>query len=80
MQTTSHILMIRPVNFGFNAETAVNNAFQVQSGDTDVQQNARKEFDDFVTVLRNNGVDVTVVEDTATPHTPDSIFPITVLR
>ena len=48
MQTTSHILMIRPVNFGFNAETALNNAFQVQSGDTDVQQNARKEFDDFV--------------------------------
>jgi hypothetical protein len=67
--------MIRPVNFGYNAETAVNNAFQVQSGDIDVQQNARKEFDDFVTVLRNNGVDVTVVEDTATPHTPDSIFP-----
>ncbi len=75
MQTTSHILMIRPVNFGYNAETAVNNAFQVQSSDKDVQQNANKEFDEFVTVLRNNGVDVTVVEDTATPHTPDSIFP-----
>jgi hypothetical protein len=29
MQTTSHILMIRPVNFTFNAETAVNNAFQI---------------------------------------------------
>ena len=75
MQTTSHILMIRPVSFGYNAETAVNNAFQVQSNEADVQQKAQQEFDDFVTVLQNNGVDVTVVEDTAVPHTPDSIFP-----
>jgi hypothetical protein len=75
MQTTSHILMIRPVSFGYNAETAVNNAFQVQSNEENVQQKARQEFDDFVTVLQNNGVDVTVVEDTALPHTPDSIFP-----
>ncbi|MGZ8557875.1 MAG: citrulline utilization hydrolase CtlX [Chitinophagaceae bacterium] len=75
MQTTSHLLMIRPVGFGFNAETAVNNAFQTKSTETDVQQKALKEFDDFVSVLQNNGVDVTVVEDTAVPHTPDSIFP-----
>lgn len=75
MQTTSHILMIRPVSFGYNAETAVNNAFQVQSNEADVQQKAQQEFDDFVTVLQNNGIDVTVVEDTPQPHTPDSIFP-----
>ena len=75
MQTTSHLLMIQPVSFGYNAETAVNNTFQVQSPDTNVQQKALKEFNDFVTVLQNNGVDVTVVQDTALPHTPDSIFP-----
>ncbi|MGZ5220422.1 MAG: citrulline utilization hydrolase CtlX [Chitinophagaceae bacterium] len=75
MQTTSHLLMIKPVSFGYNAETAVNNAFQVKSGEADVQQKALKEFNDFVTVLQNNGVDVTVVEDTTSPHTPDSIFP-----
>ncbi|HUM64593.1 MAG TPA: arginine deiminase-related protein, partial [Chitinophagaceae bacterium] len=28
-----------------------------------------------VELLRSNGVDVTVVEDTPLPHTPDSIFP-----
>lgn len=67
--------MIQPVNFGYNAETAVNNAFQVQSSETNVQQKALKEFNDFVTVLQNNGVDVTVVRDTDLPHTPDSIFP-----
>jgi len=67
--------MIQPVSFGYNAETAVNNAFQVKSVDDNVQQKALKEFNDFVNILQNNGVDVTVVEDTATPHTPDSIFP-----
>ena len=67
--------MISPVNFGFNAETAVNNAFQVKNADTGVQEKALKEFDDFVSLLRENDVDVTVVEDTRLPHTPDSIFP-----
>ena len=67
--------MIRPVNFGYNAETAVNNTFQVKGEDNDVQNKALKEFDVFVNVLQQNGVDVTVVEDTIEPHTPDSIFP-----
>jgi hypothetical protein len=75
MQTTSHILMIRPVNFGFNAQTAVNNAFQVAGADTAAQEKARTEFDNFVTLLRSNDIDVTVINDTPEPHTPDSIFP-----
>lgn len=73
-QHTNQLLMIRPVNFGFNAETAVNNSFQKDTG-TDVQQKALEEFDDFVDLLRQNGIDVQVVEDTAEPFTPDSIFP-----
>jgi hypothetical protein len=75
MQTTSHLLMIRPVNFTFNPETAVNNAFQVTGRDSNAQENAAKEFDDFVNVLASNGVDVTVINDTPEPYTPDSIFP-----
>ena len=75
MQTTAHILMIRPVNFGFNAQTAVNNAFQVAGTDIAAQEKAQLEFDNFVTVLRSNGVFVTVINDTPEPHTPDSIFP-----
>jgi hypothetical protein len=67
--------MIRPVNFGYNAETAVNNAFQVKGEQVDAQNKALKEFDTFVNILRQQGVDVTVVEDTREPHTPDSIFP-----
>jgi len=75
MQTTSHILMIRPVRFGYNAETAVNNAFQQKNSDHAVHEKAVEEFDRFVQTLRENGIDVTVVNDTAEPHTPDSIFP-----
>lgn len=67
--------MIRPVNFGFNAETAVNNAFQVAGQDAAAQDKAAQEFDSFVALLQKNGVDVTVVNDTPDPYTPDSIFP-----
>lgn len=67
--------MIRPVRFGFNAETAVNNAFQQANTETGVQEKALQEFDNFVALLRSKGVDVLVIDDTPEPHTPDSIFP-----
>ena len=72
---TSHLLMIRPVKFAYNTETAVNNSFQVASNDASVQEKALQEFDGFVAKLQANGIDVTVVQDTAEPYTPDSIFP-----
>jgi hypothetical protein len=75
MQTTSHLLMIRPVRFGFNEQTAVNNAFQVAGEQEKVQESAVKEFDDFVEKLRAEDIDVMVVNDSDRPHTPDSIFP-----
>lgn len=74
-QTTSHLLMIKPVAFDFNAETAVNNAFQQTGSNENAQQKAEAEFDGFVQKLTDAGVDVTVVKDTPVPHTPDSIFP-----
>ena len=67
--------MIRPVHFTYNEQTAVNNAFQSAGQQHDAQTKALQEFDNFVTLLCNNGIDVTVVNDTAEPHTPDSIFP-----
>lgn len=75
MQHTSHLLMIKPVNFGFNAETAVNNSFQVNEGNTAAQDKALQEFEIFVSVLKQHEIDVTVINDTPDPHTPDSIFP-----
>jgi len=67
--------MIQPVRFEFNAQTAVNNAFQVAGMDEAAQEEAAVEFDAFVHILRKEGVDVTVVRDSPEPHTPDSIFP-----
>jgi hypothetical protein len=68
--------MIRPVNFGFNEETAGSNAFQNRSADKkSVNEKAQHEFDGIVNILRENGVDVTVIDDTPDPYTPDSIFP-----
>ncbi|KQB98924.1 citrulline utilization hydrolase CtlX [Pedobacter sp. Hv1] len=75
MQTTNHILMIRPVDFKFNTQTAGNNKFQEATTQDNVQQQALTEFDGFVAMLRANGVDVTVINDTLQPETPDSIFP-----
>jgi len=74
-QTTPHILMIKPVGFDFNAETAVNNAFQQKGSNENAQLKAATEFDGFVQKLTDAGVDVMVVQDTPVPHTPDSIFP-----
>lgn len=67
--------MIRPVDFKFNEQTAGDNKFQVAGEQAHVQANALAEFDGFVNILRENGVDVTVVNDTLQPETPDSIFP-----
>lgn len=72
---TAHILMIRPIKFGFNQQTAESNTFQKNSKQTNVQHKALLEFDAFVKILRSNGVRVTVIDDTPEPHTPDSIFP-----
>ncbi|WP_414648325.1 citrulline utilization hydrolase CtlX [Dinghuibacter sp.] len=66
--------MIRPVNFAFNEQTAVNNAFQ-EKATADAQAVAEREFDVFVALLRDAGVEVLVVNDTPEPYTPDSIFP-----
>ncbi|MFV8327821.1 citrulline utilization hydrolase CtlX [Flavobacterium sp. ZS1P14] len=77
-QTTNSILMIRPVAFRMNEQTAVNNYYQkVLDGllPATVNAKAQQEFDAFVEKLRAVGVDVTVVDDTASPDTPDSIFP-----
>jgi hypothetical protein len=75
MQHTSHLLMIKPVSFDFNAETAVNNLFQVKSTENGIQEKALTEFENFISKLRQHKIDVTVIDDTPEPHTPDSVFP-----
>lgn len=77
-QITNTILMIRPVNFRMNEQTAVNNFYQkelLSLSSKEIQLKALQEFDAFVEKLIEVGVNVIVIEDTMTPDTPDSIFP-----
>lgn len=76
-QLASAVLMIRPVRFESNPQTAASNKFQGRSGASPVQQNAaaQAEFDALAGSLRDAGIDVVVISDTTEPHTPDSIFP-----
>ncbi|AXG73177.1 amidinotransferase [Flavobacterium arcticum] len=77
-QITNTILMIRPVAFRMNEQTAVNNYYQKVLDnllpDT-VNVKAQHEFDAFVEKLKAVGVNVIVVDDTLDPDTPDSVFP-----
>ncbi len=77
MQITNTILMVRPVRFRMNEETAVNNYFQedLDIKNQTINLRAQKEFDDFVAALRAKGVEVIVVDDIFERDTPDSIFP-----
>ncbi|MDG4653737.1 citrulline utilization hydrolase CtlX [Chryseobacterium arthrosphaerae] len=75
MQTTDTVLMIEPIAFGYNAETAKNNYFQVEQTGSDIQSKALAEFNTFVGKLRGKGINVITIKDTLDPHTPDSIFP-----
>ncbi len=76
-QITNDILMIRPVNFRMNEQTAVNNYFMEELGirNGDINSQAQQEFDDLVDVLEEIGVNVIVVDDLKVPDTPDSVFP-----
>ena len=76
-QLTNHILMIRPAQFRMNEQTAVNNYFQASAGlsPEEVVKKSQEEFDAYVSVLKEKGVQVTVVQDTEDPDTPDALFP-----
>ncbi|MBI6115624.1 citrulline utilization hydrolase CtlX [Salegentibacter maritimus] len=74
-QITDTILMVRPVAFRMNEQTAVNNYFQKDLTADNVNERAQKEFDEFVIKLKNVGVNVIVVNDKVEDDTPDSIFP-----
>jgi hypothetical protein len=77
-QITDTILMVRPAAFGYNPQTAEDNAFQEDPGDLrdqEIRQLARKEFDGLLAKLQAVGVNVIVVEDTEAPRKTDAVFP-----
>lgn len=77
MPLATTILMVRPAAFGFNAETAANNFFQSEPGisKAELQAKAVREFDEMVSRLCDENVNVIVINDTTDPPKPDAIFP-----
>lgn len=78
LQTTNTILMIRPIGFRMNEQTAVNNYYQKVLDNllpASVNKKAQEEFDAYAEKLRSHGINVVVVSDTKEFDTPDSIFP-----
>jgi len=77
-QITNSIMMIKPVGFRYNEQTAVNNYYQQVLDDLTsdkIQENALNEFNSLVEKLQSVGVNVIVIEDDKATDTPDSIFP-----
>jgi len=87
--TANAVMMVRPVHFEFNPETAVDNEFQNntagQLNSEYVTEAALLEFAKSVEILQNEGIEVIVLEkminestectESSCIKTPDAVFP-----
>lgn len=71
------LLMVRPTDFRFNYETALDNEFQKPSNESPeaITQAALREFSQAVKTLQTYGVTVMTLEKTDQNITPDAVFP-----
>ncbi|MEH6445737.1 MAG: arginine deiminase-related protein [Oceanospirillaceae bacterium] len=78
------LIMVRPVDFAYNEQTAVDNRFQHRPANANViTQQALVEFDNMLLNLRAAGIEVLVLEaaqpapalKSITSPTPDAVFP-----
>ena len=78
-QVTNRVMMIKPKAFGYNSETALDNAFQISSindcSTFEASAQAVREFDNLSHLLSSNGIEVNIEADTNDPETPDAVFP-----
>ncbi|KRX03453.1 hypothetical protein PPERSA_02832 [Pseudocohnilembus persalinus] len=80
--TATSILMIKPVDFQYNQETATDNEFMNKTiENTKANKEALKEFDKAVKIIQNSGVNVLVFDkneadnDLKEISMPDAVFP-----
>ena len=77
-QTTNNLLMVRPLSFRKNEQTAVNNLYQKELSKLShmgIQERALAEFDALVQQLKQVGIRVLVLQDTENPTTSTGFFP-----
>ena len=76
MHSSNSIFLIKPANFGYNAETATSNAFQNKiENSRELAQKAIEEFEAMALKLSLKGVNALVLEDSKFPIKPDAVFP-----
>jgi hypothetical protein len=71
----THLCLVEPAAFGFNAETAATNRFQQNIPLPAAAAAARTEFAALVAALRAAGIRVCVAADSTEPAKPDAVFP-----
>jgi hypothetical protein len=76
-QCAPAVLMVRPVEFGWNAETSDSNHFQARGAPEQpgLAAAALGEFDGAAAALRDAGVTANIVDDRSDLHCPDAVFP-----
>jgi len=76
-QTTNTIVMVSPDHFGFNPQTAVDNAFQIEinSSEQEIKQQALREWTSIVALLEQNGIEVLQLPTAQGERKPDAVFP-----
>lgn len=79
LRTADTVLMVRPLDFGYNEETGRDNEFQNRLDEDQkmVNRKANEEFQAMVDRLREEGVVVLILEppESRRVATPDAIFP-----
>ena len=77
-QITKNILMIKPSSFGYNVDTAEDNFFQKiedNLSSDQIQSYALDEFSNMCSILKENGINVIVMENEKEKKLSDDIFP-----
>ena len=77
-QNTSDLIMIEPMHFGFNTETAEDNHYQIKDdliSKIEIKQKAIKEFNELVKKIKEENISVRVFGDEKNIITTDSVFP-----
>ena len=77
-QNTSDLIMIEPMHFGFNTETAEDNHYQIKDdliSRIEIKQKAIKEFNELVKKIKEENISVKVFGDEKNIITTDSVFP-----
>lgn len=73
-QLTGKVLLVPPVGFGYDPQTALSNSFQHQQHGPGVRREATLEFEGLVRALTDRGITVTLLEPND-PQAPNAVFP-----